>query len=121
MEPRPAKRAKKETASSGREKQTAQTVKDKYEFGAAVGEGAFGCVYRAAERVVNSNTVAIKVFKKGKEGEGISFSHCREIAVRRRALSPLHHFLFYILPFFSFMMSLLEVTRLVLFLRPVGF
>lgn len=80
MEPRPAKRAKKEaTASSGRDKQL--NVKDKYEFGPAVGEGAFGCVYRAAERVINSNTVAIKVFKKGKEGEGISFSHCREIAV----------------------------------------
>lgn len=79
MEPRPAKRAKKE-ASSNSQKQL--QVRDKYEFGAPVGEGAFGCVYRAAERTVNSNTVAIKVFKKGKEGEGISFSHCREIAVR---------------------------------------
>lgn len=71
---RPAKRQKRDAH--------AQDVREKYEFGPLVGEGAFGFVYRAAERNINSNTVAIKEFKKVKDGEGISFSLVREIAVR---------------------------------------
>ena len=63
-------------------RKTHSSVKDKYEFEYCVGEGAFGFVYKAKERDNPSQLVAIKVFKKAKEGEGISFTICREIAVR---------------------------------------
>jgi len=63
-------------------------VKDKYEFEYCVGEGAFGFVHKARQRDKPSNLVAIKAFKKAnKDGEGISFTICREIAVRADALT----------------------------------
>jgi serine/threonine protein kinase len=57
-------------------------LEDKYELDGCVGQGTFGMVYKAREKK-NRNPVAIKMFKttKEKEGEGISFTAVREIAV----------------------------------------
>jgi cyclin-dependent kinase 8/11 len=59
-------------------------LEDKYELDGCVGQGTFGMVYKAREKK-NRNPVAIKMFKttKEKEGEGISFTAVREIALLR--------------------------------------
>jgi serine/threonine protein kinase len=56
-------------------------VKDRYDMDCLVGEGAFGYVWKAKDKQTKQ-PVAIKIFKKGKDGEGVSFTICREIAVR---------------------------------------
>lgn len=47
-----------------------------------VGEGTYGCVYKAKEKQ-NQRQVAIKKFKPTKEGEGISLTAYREIMLLR--------------------------------------
>lgn len=47
----------------------------------AIGEGAFGVVYRGKHKVTGQS-VALKTFKKGTQGEPISQTVYREISVR---------------------------------------
>lgn len=46
-----------------------------------IGEGAFGVVYRGKHKVTGQS-VALKTFKKGTQGEPISQTVYREISVR---------------------------------------
>jgi cyclin-dependent kinase 8/11 len=58
-------------------------LEEKYEKLHKVGEGTFGEVYKAKDKSLPSHVnefVAIKLFKT-KEGEGISFTTCREISL----------------------------------------
>lgn len=55
---------------------------DKYEETFLIGEGTYGWVYRGKRKNTNES-VAIKKFKTSKEGEGISVTACREIALLR--------------------------------------
>jgi len=56
--------------------------KERYIIDGKVGEGTFGVVYKAYEKVNNTQgaCVAIKSFKGT---QGISFTTCREISVPR--------------------------------------
>ncbi|XP_049848827.1 probable cyclin-dependent kinase 8 [Schistocerca gregaria] len=59
-----------------------RNIRDLYEIEYVIGSGAFGNVSRAAA-VKDKKLVAIKTFKKNKDGEIITSTICREIALLR--------------------------------------
>eukprot|EP00741_Cyanophora_paradoxa_P020292 tig00021244_g19586.t1 len=52
-------------------------------FPGKVGEGTYGVVFKAKEKVNPRNEVAVKKIKSGKEGEGISLTAIREVSLLR--------------------------------------
>jgi cyclin-dependent kinase 8/11 len=58
------------------------TIEQEFEKSEKVGEGTYGVVNRATDKKIR-RTVAIKEFKETKEGEGISQTAIREIALLR--------------------------------------
>jgi len=64
------------------ESKTQDAENNRYESMVLVGEGTYGYVYKAKEKVTQKR-VAIKKFKPTKEGEGISLTAYREIMLLR--------------------------------------
>lgn len=63
-------------------KPKSRSVNDIFEIDSQqIGEGAFGVVYRGKNKVTGQS-VALKTFKKGSQGEPISQTVYREISVR---------------------------------------
>jgi len=60
--------------------QSKQKLNDKYATDYMVGMGTFGYVYKGTAKDKTKNVVAIKRFK---DGQAISFTACREIALLR--------------------------------------
>mmetsp|Transcript_33422 Transcript_33422/g.54228 ORF Transcript_33422/g.54228 Transcript_33422/m.54228 type:complete len:409 (-) Transcript_33422:1187-2413(-) len=60
-------------------------IEDKFEFlyPGKIGEGTYGVVFKARERANPRNEAAVKKIKSGKEGEGISLTAIREVALLR--------------------------------------
>jgi serine/threonine protein kinase len=69
-------------------KPKSRSVNDIFEIDSQqIGEGAFGVVYRGKNKLTGQS-VALKTFKKGSQGEPISQTVYREISVRNSRRDP---------------------------------
>uniref|UniRef100_A0A061SCS8 Cyclin-dependent kinase 8/11 n=1 Tax=Tetraselmis sp. GSL018 TaxID=582737 RepID=A0A061SCS8_9CHLO len=76
--------------TSGHNSSVTPSVKapsERYEIISKIGEGTFGLVYLARDKHQKQRLLAVKTFKSGKEGEGVSPTAVREIMLLRE----LHH------------------------------
>ncbi len=62
-------------------------LKERYEKTDMIGEGTYGCVYKATDRKLNK-IVALKRIKFENEDEGIPSTALREIAVLKKLKHP---------------------------------